>query len=872
MRRSTRFRTVGKISDTNEVKASSLDGTGNSFHASSSSESDSGRRLRPRNLLPEYCEDKLIKRTIAPTKSVNDSPSVGNKVTSSSSKLKKPENHLIVVFKPSSNPDSSSFIPNRMRLLPSAALDKLHSELFPQKGSKADDVIGSNSTQLVSTSSSSIGATGLRRISSRRQQQLQQQQSDHHFSSSSGFSNMSSINGSNGRGSVRPKLGHNVPRDVKEPALHEMDTNTYARYLNLIAKDTYSQVPMVDLKKSWPLRNQSRTQTPTRLSSSHRHSSSHKSEMSRRSDQTIRLTSNTGSLGKPLQVINLKNGSFGSIPNSGVKQASSDLTRTELDRKQWLDCIKTKEVFVHSQKKPHVVIQQKANGMLVMKPLMGSTQVTCEQESSNATVASSNTPTSRRIPNMHEHFFKELNHLLPYTGACGNVHSSEERKMLSRFIQKYQLKPASKCRLGLELTSSLGRRILEVYSYLTEIKSGIQVYRLIRMYEKYCSTNPSMHRELLRILKNTSGKLKIEFKIPSPLKQNCSTRLLRSCDVINKSTAAWGLNSYHLYTFSKQERLEKNLTLTTGLDWKGRLMAIGCDRISGSQLFANSTLPLVKCTVCKGKINPDVGHSCGSINSNQLISATCSSSSSSSSSVSSPFSPGNIQIQSGRSTRTSSRHQQAQVSNRKLSQNHHRTPPVDCDFIDDQSIQIPACGYTPIRSNVTAKTISAALASGSLSALFCDTANGALDSTHDTCPQDITLGVTGTSNGRMTLRAGPRQGQQMSSSTLLHTNQLLTPLTKLIPSSSYELMKLESESESLDEIILHSRNGDDDDDEREDDDDEEEEELVLIGPSSVSRNGNSQISSGNSTSSSHRGSSNFLSSTNNGNIEVLIEF
>lgn len=872
MRRSKRFRTVTKISQESELKPSPLGAQVLKISRSSSSESDSGRRLRPRNLLPEYCEDKLIRRSIQMSKCSTE-PTTTTSTGDSGSKLKKPENHLIVVYKPSSNSDSSSFIPNRMRLLPSAALDKLHHELFPQKCLKSSDIslnsLSSNSQQVITSSNTSVGQTGLRRISSRRQQQLQQQQmsgGDHHFSTSS--NNTSAlVNGTNGRASVRPKLGSNLPRETKEPALQEMDLNTYARYLNLIPKDTYNQVPMVDLKKSWPLRNQCRTQVTTR-SPNHHHPNHSQSNL--RTDP-VRLTSTSNPIGKPLQVINLKNGSFGSIPNSGAKQITSDLTRTELDRKQWLECIKTKETFVHSQKTPHVVIQQKPNGVLIMKPLLGSQVVSDHEVVGGCQPPSSSLNSSSRTksPNMHEQFFKELNQLLPYTGPSSSIQSAEDRKLLSRFIQKYQLKPTTKCKLGLELTSSLGRRILEVYSSLTEIKSGIQLYRLVRLYEKYCSTNLSLHRDLLRTLKYTAGKFKIEFKIPSPVKQNCSTRLLRSCDVINKSTAAWGLNSYHLYTFSKQERLEKNLTLKTGLDWKARLMAIGCDRITGSQLFANSTIPIVKCTVCKGKINPDLGHSCGGASGTTTQIPTPPPTSTSTSTSASTVALAHGQRQSGRSTRTSSK-LQSQVSSNPLPCSPASAMSIlRSEMTTGQSLPIPTCGYTPIRSNVTAKTISAALASGSLAALICDTRNSFTDSRGRSSTPSLPVEAPSVSNGRMNLRTGPRQGQQhVAQRSVVHTNQVLNPLSKLIPNANdFKLMKLESESESMDDTATNQHEEDEDEDEEED----EEEELVLIGPSTGSRGSTSQISS-NSPSTGHRSSGNFLASGNNGNIEVLIEF
>jgi len=222
----------------------------------------------------------------------------------------------------------------------------------------------------------------------------------------------------------------------------------------------------------------------------------------------------------------------------------------------------------------------------------------------------------RRIPRMMIQDPDLLKHFYEMTSPTADFISRQEGRkcLVKKFVSKYSIKPAQYYRPGLDVSSPMGRRLLESFSLGLGLSSLNELRKIIRSYERYCGTNSLTHRHLLSHLKACSvtslasnKSIKIDLTaLPSPDKGNVITsRLLRSQQVINPASNAWGLKSYHIYTFSKQERLEKMKTMESGLDWKGRLLSMHCEVVS-------LDVPKIsKCDSCGGDIFSDEGHACG---------------------------------------------------------------------------------------------------------------------------------------------------------------------------------------------------------------------------------------------------------------------
>lgn len=472
------------------------------------------RRLRPRNVQPEYNEDRAFEALIHPADGVL--PISCSVTESSDGSVRKPD-HLVVVYKHS--PERQAETPNRMRLLPAVTLNKLQAGLHHPKTGTAD-----------------------------------------------------TLTANCGR----------FPAEAAEPENDCIDQNAFYQYLNLIPSAAIAKRPVAELKQKWPLRHHSRTWPSTRAKNS--------------------ITSSPAAT-RPLI--------SKALQTSGNKSALSELqSRSEQEKNMWFSGLKSKEKFVTSQKTPQNVLHLDPNGVLHLIP---SVSGLCEnsllqkqshvqrKQSSSSSCSSSDV---RSYP-VHD---QELFCGLPLQSANETIKAEQRKTMLKRFVKKYLLKPAEYYKPGVEMSSPLGKRLLDAYSPIVSLQSVADVVRFVKSYERHCSTSCLSHRQLLQSIKcSFSPKVKIDFSLPSPSKTNLMTcRVLRSQLTISPTSNAWGLKSYHIYAFSKQERLEKSLTVTAGLDWKGRLLALHCEDIS------LDVHKITCCEVCQQPVSPDAGHSCGS--------------------------------------------------------------------------------------------------------------------------------------------------------------------------------------------------------------------------------------------------------------------
>lgn len=472
------------------------------------------RRLRPRNVQPEYNEDRAFEALIHPADGLIP-------VTSSvHADVHKPD-HLVVVYKHS--PERQAETPNRMRLLPAVTLNKLQAGLhYPKTGSA--DAITPNASKFAA--------------------------------------------------------------EPAEPENDCIDQDTFNQYLNLIPSEAVTKKSVSELKQKWPLRHHSRTSPSTRAKNS--------------------ITTPTAGL-RPLVSKSL-------LTMTGNKSALTELqTRSEVEKNMWFSSLKQKRKFVTSQKTPQNVLQVDPNGVLHMIPSVGAS---CENSALqkqthvlNRKHSSSSSCSSRSDVRTYGAHDQELFCGLPLHATTESMKSEQRKTMLKRFVKKYLLKPAEYYKPGIEISSPLGKRLLDAYSTIVNLQSSFEVIRFVKSYERHCSTTSLSHRQLLQSIKcSFSPKVKVDFLLPSPSKTNLLTsRVLRSQLMISPTSNAWGLKSYHIYPFSKQERIEKSLTMTTGLDWKGRLLALHCDDI------CLDVHKITCCDVCRQPISADAGHSCGSL-------------------------------------------------------------------------------------------------------------------------------------------------------------------------------------------------------------------------------------------------------------------
>lgn len=457
---------------------------------SSAGTSEPVRRLRPRNIQPEYNEDRAFEALIH---SGTGLLSVPYTVSEAPEGCNRKPDHLVVVYKHS--PERQAETPNRMRLLPAVTLNKLQAGLHHPKA--------------VILAAPSAGS---------------------------------------------------FPVEVSEPENDCIDQTTFNQYLNLIPASAVTKRTSTELKQKWPLRLHSRTSPSSR---------SKKSIQSKYSNPAQRspITNHKSQL------------------SVGGKNALTELqTRSEVEKNIWFSSIKSNERFVTSQKTPQNVLHVDPNGVLHLIPSVGGLSengIVAKQSHVIRKQSSGSSCSSTDIRSCPPHD-RDLFFSLPVNSMCETMKSEQRKTMLRRFVKKYHLKPADHYKPGVEMSSPLGKRLLDAYTTIVNLQSVAEVLRFVRSYDRHCSTSIAMHKHLLQSIKcSFSPKVRVEFGMPSPSKSNLLTsRILRSQLTISSTSNAWGLKSYHIYAFSKQERLEKSLTMTCGLDWKARLLALHCEDIS----------------------------------------------------------------------------------------------------------------------------------------------------------------------------------------------------------------------------------------------------------------------------------------------------
>lgn len=273
--------------------------------------------------------------------------------------------------------------------------------------------------------------------------------------------------------------------------------------------------------------------------------------------------------------------------NNSPQNGSQGTSRRNMNKQQWLNEVKDKEPYhgiqtndsliqttglpsggILNQKLPQKIVQ-KDNGVLYIESLKPGSSFMTKRD------------TPGKLMQMNKKLLTSNGYNT--TGSIGKLDRKAQmiknrddfKKAKIQFIRKFIIGNINLDNPGVEITSPLGKRLLDKNSFV-KINSTFILMKSILNYEKYCSTNnskSSILRGLLHVTLNTAANYKIDFSPDSSImRANCITgRLLRSQMILNPHSYAWGLKSYHIFTFSKQERLEKLLTLKTKMDWKSRL-------------------------------------------------------------------------------------------------------------------------------------------------------------------------------------------------------------------------------------------------------------------------------------------------------------
>lgn len=508
---------------------------------------------------PESGDDGSRRRSLRP-RNIQQQDYNSSTINNGHTVVKKPENHFIVVFKERQQKKNASIDGQSDDSEFQEEIDEQH---HPKPSIKQ------RSVSLDMTSPSlrvDVQPVRMRLLPSATLEKICSTQDKH-----LGVSGVSKSYFRSGESPLNRPPSHPMSVDRKEPELEQMDELTYTKYLDLIPSSTISRIPVGELRHSWPLRHHNRIHVDTRYHPYQRYQE---------------------------------------------PQSSTD------ERSQWLASLRQREPFIRGQKTPQIVVQQTSSNHLVMRPaavvvnnfpicrpltLIAEAQVpsppNIDRQLKKRSASTSsiipppppltycsnlvNNHTNLHPPTLKYHIIQDKEliidghrqyHAQNYSRNANAPLPLELRKsLLKKFINKYFLKPAQIYRPGVEMSSPLGRRLLDSYDSFLSIRSLSQIRKLIHAYERYCGTNLTIHRQFIQSVRAPfNSKVKVDFCLPSPAKGsvNCVTpRLLRSQNLINPSSNAWGLKSYHIYSFSRQERMEKSLTLMSGgLDWRGRLL------------------------------------------------------------------------------------------------------------------------------------------------------------------------------------------------------------------------------------------------------------------------------------------------------------
>lgn len=332
-----------------------------------------------------------------------------------------------------------------------------------------------------------------------------------------------------------------------EPEAPELDRDTFCRYLNLIPTKDMKRLSFDELETNWPLRQHARRR-PVKRHIVRSNAVLDPDDFPPPVKQSIRIVScasepNNNSTSKSNQ-----NGSAKSPPMSKGK---------------WLASLKAKAI----SSKVGALVVRSDEGMLQLAPA------------------------PLNVPIVNVPLFSTLHKPLQ---PLSSQSKREQALMYSRNLTRYVAKFAK-----IEFSSPLGRWLPDLYPYARLTPE--EKRRHVRHHHELM-TRASLRHEWLD-QRPTFEFTYMQF-IPGVVRASRSTRQF-TVSGIGYSSVALPSNFVHTYTFSRQERMEKFLTLDTGLDWRGRLKAMDCQPLSVV------VTEIRNCTCCRSRICTKKGHSCG---------------------------------------------------------------------------------------------------------------------------------------------------------------------------------------------------------------------------------------------------------------------
>lgn len=364
----------------------------------------------------------------------------------------------------------------------------------------------------------------------------------------------------------------------EEPESDCIDENEFHRYLNLIPKKKLDSTNRENLNTSWPLRQQSRNTVPRKTSAALRSSDGDNDLPSRRFNGNSPITfiaaktepidnssvDKDESSSDEVTVLEVKSSSSsGHIGNGKMQQ--------QITMNQWQNELKYRQGSHDLQPKAPQLVVRAPNGTLIMKP-------------AETNVPQIIPPFTLRPPIGHNQ---------------SNLRASQElREQRRRNTEKFTLRIGSK----MDFSSPLGRRMSNFHPYIKQ--SILERQRLIKKYESDCIRGYRNYYMVHNLAQYRPQDFLLDTLYPGAKHSRKLRSSFKMCDKIT-SVVTSSITHVHSYTFSRQERLEKFLTLETGLDWKTRLLTWHC------QPIAVDIQELKRCNCCRSKVCTQVGHSCG---------------------------------------------------------------------------------------------------------------------------------------------------------------------------------------------------------------------------------------------------------------------
>ncbi|KAI1303724.1 hypothetical protein HDE_02211 [Halotydeus destructor] len=328
------------------------------------------------------------------------------------------------------------------------------------------------------------------------------------------------------------------PTEPPQVGVDRMSRDSFAKHLNLVPKKDLERVGTKELERSWPLRLQARTVLAK--------DRSYYLEDSRNQDEVDFLDRKPSELRSP--------------------------QNNRISAFQWLHELRSR--IKDDKPEPQVIVKE-PNGVLVLKraaEVLGQSDLLEPFQSSALASPSS----SQQVRSQNTFDNKRLG-VLERSG-----HVNQFVQMFTQYI---------------EFSSNLGKFYTDLHPY---VKLSLEKKRKRVQYHHEERTRGPLDPRWLETEQAGFGVSPESSLSVRAVK----TRSRRTVNLNGKTTATVTTCSSHVhsYAFTKQERLEKYFTLDSGLDWRGRLLALHCTPLS------ISVRKMQRCPSCKEKLVK--GHSC----------------------------------------------------------------------------------------------------------------------------------------------------------------------------------------------------------------------------------------------------------------------